>query len=975
MLNLYGNCLRAILAEIKDNNVCFVFPSETAASAWARGVCSAPGAARSVAANRFMAWDHFKETVVRSDVKDKKPASAPLRKLFAIRLAKDNAASPFLRTIIPPDYADNGGAFARSIASMLPSLAFWETKITSSRDPRLTGSEDADLAAIKTRYASFLEEHNLFEPSWEKPPFRCGNKRYLIFFPEVIEDFPEYRELLESHDAAVRFVYVEDAAPDGGESVNGGAARFRFFDSAREELREAVLVMRRLHAEGVPYADMAVSLPGFGDVEPYLVRELSLYGIPCTRRAGKSLSDYGAGRLFSLIKECAASSFSFDSVKSLLLNAVIPWKNPALNRDLVSFGINNHCVSSFTEKTPHSAGNRTVDVWEEAFRNAGGVELERFYRLLKQRVSAITEAKTFAAMRKQYFAFSELLDMERCSPESGAVLARCVEELSALIDLENEYRFADGTAALPVKAFDFYVSHLGDKKYVTASSGGGVNIYDYPVAAGAPFAYHFVLNASQSAATVQYRPLQFLRQDKRNLLGLEDRDVSPLLFRLFCAASRDSQRKAGTWFSASGKSFSGWAIPHSFFAAVKKAPDTGDPSDTDDPSDTGDPADADNSPDTKSAGFFIEEKLWWAAGNGADKTGGADQTFPRRLFPVQKDGFNRWRETLLAAPSGEKGAGLRYPAGPVRAELAGRIAARKGADEISVSATDLTEFFACPVSWLFARVLDLEPYSIDAAMLDDRSLGNVYHKILQRLFTQIKEEDGSFQSGRLEQYRERVRELSLSVIRGEKEFRGLLAWPLLENLAEAMAKRIRAMLAAEAKYFSGLKVDLLEEKRSFTNGAIRFTGMIDRVSVSGQGAVIIDYKTGAAPAGKDCVLSEGALINFQMPVYIKLYEETAQQKVCGAYFFSINGSRITQVVGTLARKGGSAREDYQETIDALDGYAERFRDALARLDFSREAFPGGACVSCDYRAVCRTLYTLNRTAGKRPQAARMSADF
>jgi hypothetical protein len=572
---------------------------------------------------------------------------------------------------------------------------------------------------------------------------------------------------------------------------------------------------------------MAVSLPGFNDVEPYLLRELSLYDVPYTRRAGKSLGGFGVGRLFSLVKECASSSFSFDSLKALLFNASIPWKNPALNRDLVSFGINNHCVLSFTEKNHASGATRTVDVWEEAFKNAGGVELEQFYLLLKQRVSGMAEAKTFAAIRKNYFAFTGLLDMEKCPPESGAVLARCIEELSVLADLEKAYQFWDDEPAF--SAFDFFVSHLDGKKYVAAPSGGGVNIYEYPVAAGAPFAYHFVLNAAQNAATVQYRPLKFLRQDKRNRLGLEDRDVSAPLFRLFRGVSRSPE----TWFSAAEKSFSGWAIPHSFFAAAKKPP-------------------VESPADKQDQGFFLDEKSWWAEQNGA---------FPRMLFPVQKNGFKRWSGTLLAAPAGTNKAGLRCAEGPARAALTKRIADRKGAEEVSVSATDLTEFFTCPELWLFERIFGLATYTIDAAMLDDRSLGNIYHAILRKLFAKIQEEDGAFQSAKLELYREWTREMSLQVIRGDKEFRGLLAWPLLENLAGTMARRISAMLATEATYFPGLTVELLEEKLSFTTnsttteGRIRFTGMLDRVSVSAQGAVIIDYKTGAAPALKDCVFA------------------------------------------------------------------------------------------------------------------------
>ena len=910
-----------ISAEIKNSGAYFVFPSETAAQAWARKICA--DTVRSVAANRFMAWDRFKEEIVRAGLKDKKPASAVLRRLFTRRLLRDNAASPFLQTIVPPGYADNGEAFTRFIASVLPQLAFWESKRSGGAD-----GEDYDLAAIKIRYAAFLEKFGLFEPSWEKPPFRGEGKRCFIFYPETLEDFPEYRVLLDRPGV----ILVSPPPPQIPGLV--------FFTSAREELRNTVLEIRRLHSGGIPYADMALSVAALKDAEPYLTRELSLYDIPFILRAGKSLGDYGIGRLFSLAAECASSAFSFDPLKAFVLNTFIPWKNPGLNRDLVSFGINNHCVSPFSDR-----GRRTVDAWEEAFKNAGGVEIENHYALLKQKTGALAGAKTFREIREQYFVFRELLDMKRLGAESDAVLARCIEELSVLIEIEEEL----GGRALPFSprgpvsdAFAFYTAHLKDKNYVPARESGGVNIYDYPVAAGAPFAYSFVLNASQSAAAVQYTPLGFLRQDKRRRLGLEDRDVSAAVFGLFLAGGP-------VRFSASAKSFSGWAIPHGFFAGREKTVEA-----------------RTKTARTKTARTKTEqaadpwyaEKDWWASGTA----------FPEELFSIQKKGFAAWNEVLSLSRPGFCWNGP-VPAGEIRTLIAGRIEARKKSPDggFLVSATDMTEFFACPVSWLFRRVFDLEEYPVDAALLDDASLGNIYHKILQRLFERIRDDGGKFLPSKIGLYRAWAEELGISVIRSGREFRGLLAYPLLESLAAAAAKRICAMLKTEAKYFAGCEVDLLEKKLCVClderEGArLYLAGIIDRVSLSPGGAIIIDYKTGTSPGGRASVFDGTALKNFQMAAYTRLYEETAGRKVSGACFFSVRENDLKQVVGRLPRKrSGVPREEFQETLDALDSYADRFRRAVLALDFSGK-IPYGECVSCSCKTICRSLYTLNPPA-------------
>ncbi|MDR0587204.1 MAG: PD-(D/E)XK nuclease family protein [Treponema sp.] len=1003
---------------IKDNDVYFVFPSETTAALWARNACSSggepgrpdsgqagsgqAGGVRSVAAGRFMAWDRFKENAIRAESRDKKPVSALLRKIFARGLVRDNAAAPFLKVIIPPDYADNGEAFVRFITSALPALASWEKSLGNFRPD----GEDRDLFMIKARYTSFLERFNLFEPSWEKPPFDGGGKRYIVFFPETLEDFPEYRETVSR--AGVTLVHPDDTGEKFGIDPRNGITEtipeLRFFATAREEIREAVITIRGLHEKnGIPYSGMALSLPDFKRVAPYLVRELSLCDVPYVLRAGKCLSDYGTGRLFSLIRECAASAFSFDSVKALVLNAFIPWKDPELNRELINFGIRNHCVSPFSEK------NRgTVDVWEEAFKNSEEVKLKNHYGLFKRHVSALAESKTFTQIRERYFGFRGLLDPEKCSAENNAVLARCVEELSVLMELEEEYpgvlpapRTAAGTGAGPGRSDDdpygFYVSHLKEKNYVPVRENGGINIYEYPVAAGAPFACSFVLNAGQTSATVQYQPLRFLRQDKRIRLGLEDRDVSEAVVALFRAGQipvpyapdgQMSEKGAGQefagqgpgragglsflWFSASEKSFSGWDKPHSCF--IRGA---------------GSSRDTDGIIFRPSSPFaedrFLAEKSWWLdffqVPAGLETARGPDGSFPKRLFPIQKNGFENWSDILL-----ESGGGFNYleekAAGEAAEMLRKRIRERKtgrfrdseqswAADEnigespeFSVSATDLTEFFSCPVFWLWRRIFDLEEYPIDAAMLDDVSLGNIHHKILQRLFEKIKEEDKSFEAARLDQYCLWAGELSRSIFRGDRDFKGLLAYPLLEPLAGAMTRRICLLLRTEARYFSGFTVDALEEKFSFVKGSIRFTGMIDRVSLypdaqSPGGALIVDYKTGKSPSQKDCVLSGGVLKNFQMPMYILLYEEKTGRKAGGAYFFSINKNEIKEIVGTLPRKRGVSREKYQATLDSLDEYAARFRAALVELDFSPDTIPFRECLSCPFKTACRTTYTLN----------------
>jgi RecB family exonuclease len=931
-----------ILEKIHSRNTFFVFPSETAAVLWARKICLY-GGIRSLSPGRFLAWDRFKEETGRVHKKKCRPVSSLIRRLFALALARHNAGSPFLQALIPAAYAESGAVFADSIALILSSLNRWEELQDAA--VRRDDDEDRDLRIIKSKYAAFLEEHSLFEPSWERSSFNGGENRYIIFFPEVLEDFAEYAKFLDS--PAVTLYSTEEFSRAGPAEKPG----LVFFDSARQEIRAAVLELRRLCEAGMPCEDAALSLPDFSTMAPYVERELALHDIPFSRRAGKSLGEYPIGRLFSLAGECSTSFFSFDAMKLLLLDCGIPWKDAEKNRALVDYGIENHCAAPFRDRF------RTVDAWEESFKQNPNRELAVYYGELKRNLSALTGAKSFRKIQEQYHVFRSFLDMEKCSPESDAVLARCIEELSALADTEEA--FPDLTPTAP---FAFYVSHLKEKKYVYAGNGGGVNLYDYPVAAGAPFGCHMVLNATQAAAAVQHRPLPFLRQDKRARLGITDTDVSlPVLALYNMAPWKDYA--CHTRISASEKSFSGWAIPHFALNPERRKCAAGNPLDSGDSRD-----------------FFTLERHWRAR-KPANQNYGEK---PAGFYSVQREGFLRWigmlqfpqevtaADTLTADTSIVNTSTTATSTVDVSALLRERLRS-KNADrtgnsavmqELSVSATDLNEFFTCRRLWLYRRIFRLEPHEADAALLDNESRGLLYHEILFRLFDRIKKTDTCFLKENLPAYFEWIEEISASVLRSSDTLRGPLVYPLLTPLAASMNRRLRSLLKAEAAHFNGLEVQELEQRYDLIQGRLRLTGRIDRVSRqrTGDGPVIMDYKTSTAPSLVQCRWNEeSGLQDFQIPMYIKLYEAVTGTAAAAAFFVKINEHKFISVMGEFGGKEFS-REAYQPAMDALDKAIEQFCDAVTSLNFRPTTIPYKTCFTCAFKTICRSLYSLNTGA-------------
>jgi hypothetical protein len=523
-----------------------------------------------------------------------------------------------------------------------------------------------------------------------------------------------------------------------------------------------------------------------------------------------------------------------------------------------------------------------------------------------------------------------------------------VEELSALIRIEKDLDLTgENPLLMPPSPLQFFISLLREKQYVPKRYEAGVNLFQYRVAAAAPFACHFVLNANQSSATVLYRPLQFLRRDKRERLNLTggDTDASASFFRAY-GVRGEGERRSRFRISSSDRTFSGWTIPHSFFSAPPLREEAPSPEED----------------------FFIGEKNWWAFPGKP----GEGRPFPARLFSAQREGFERFKNLAPRADAFD----LTKPDSPFSGRawqpVFDRLRAvqweeREGGEPcLKVSATDLNDFFTCSLFWLYKKIFAIREFSLEARLLDDASRGLLYHRILEKLFTRIREEEIFFDPDHLERYREWARFYTRETVQNESAFKGPLASPLAGAQAKTLERRIFGLLDTEAKYFSGYTVTALESSLKVFREGLLLNGVIDRVSCSPEGEpVIIDYKTGVAPARGDAVLSGASTLgDFQIPLYIKLYEETqrAGETVEGAVFMSILNRDITAVVGKFpGKRDPLSREDYQPTLDALEGYMAAFRAALEAQDFSLTRMPlKKTCAACDYRNICRTTFALSR---------------
>lgn len=927
---------RLIREQGDDDHAIFVFPSDIAASLWLAEALDITGR-ETIPARRFIAWDRFKEEAVQATVAGKAPVSSVLRRLYALELAERNrtAGTPLLSSIIPAEHAATGNVFARWIAGILPQLAVWKHKKENARSG---DTEDVDLAFLLSDYSKFLDDNKLFEPSWQRPPLRDTGNRYYIIFHETIEDFDEYAPLLLGSPSVIP-VHVQQ--PTANEPLT-----LDVYENSREEIRACALEIETLLRDGTKCEKIAISLPDAETAAPYLLRELGLRGIPFEYRMGSNLGDLPAGRLFSLVAKCTSSSFSFASMKALLLDRVIPWKHRDIAERLIEFGIRNHCVASWAD------GGKKIDVWEEAFNDPthgdpGDATLRKFYRDLKGFFRGMTDAKTFTACRNNYFAFrNDSLDMSLLDKRDDAILARCVDELNALASLESRY-----AKWIPSNPFAFFVSILDEKKYVPQRAPGGVSVFPYRVAAGTPFAHHFILDASQDKATVLYRQLPFLRQDKRLHLNLQETDASAPFFLTYAATPRaatpavkhapgelpwDDEPRSGVRFSCATRSFSGYRVPHGYFAEAKPAHARDD-----------DP--------------YQAERKWYESF--------ATAPFPDRLHGKQLDGFNEWK----ARPAARDFSYLETPYGERLPGLIARIAEKQmQAGDVRVSQSDLSSFSVCNARWFLSRILAIEAETSDAELLNERNLGLLYHDVLKKLYERIRDTDGSFASKRIDEYKAWARELAGLAAADHAEFRGPIAAPLIATLVARIADGVERILELDATTLDGFIPEFLEDDIAFSRDGIRYYGKIDRISRRGadDATVLIDYKSGKPPALSDYAKEAGEANNdFQIPMYIFLAEESPESpyrksKIECAWFASIGDGEWRPIVndkGTAdhGRKKFLTRESFAPAMASFIDETKAFAEAVKSGDFTRPIeLPRDECVSCDFKKICRYVYAV-----------------
>lgn len=281
-----------------------------------------------------------------------------------------------------------------------------------------------------------------------------------------------------------------------------------------------------------------------------------------------------------------------------------------------------------------------------------------------------------------------------------------------------------------------------------------------------------------------------------------------------------------------------------------------------------------------------------------------------------------------------------------------------------LSASALQSYLYCPARFYYQFVEHLQAEDEVAESLDAGMLGNVFHRVMQQLYsrelvTRDYLEAAKKDSARLRRLiRAAVLEEMHSV---EVSGRNLVLEEVLLDYVRAALKHDIGLLAASAS--PGFRILGLELRRETTFEGFRIKGYIDRMDSYRPGEVrIVDYKTGKVEDDDLLITDDNAAA-----VVEKLFGESnnGRPKIALQLFVyglfahadaTLKGERVLNSIYSTGRLYTGALPDVPESPEFIRLVREKLRDMLSEMvDVNvpfRRTRDAKTCAICDFKNIC-----------------------
>ncbi|GAB1433303.1 hypothetical protein MASR2M29_19280 [Spirochaetota bacterium] len=695
----------------------------------------------------------------------------------------------------------------------------------------------------------------------------------------------------------------------------------RHYNTIVEELRALLMDLHeRMQKEPKPKS-VIISLASPDSMLPILKREAAMAGVRLNTRKAKTLAESCGGRLFRDILAIAGSRTDFSALRRLIMDGSRPWKEAATGKRLLKVGIEKHLLTRLPD---------APDSWEEAL--AHDSEAKSLYKGLKSSAQNIKAAENFSDLKTAFDKFKwAFFYEEKWNKLQNDEIAR------AMILLDELAEAAQNSGLKSISnAAELYTAMLEESLYLEASASGGIFVYPFPAAAGAFPDLHYVVNLNQKASAALSRPMAFLRADVRSGLGISDRDMSAGLIRLL------AQSGQSTVLSYSRDGPDGVSPPH----YVLKLGD---------------------------ADYRTEA---WLPNQEA-----AAQTLST-VFPVQKLSAGTALKTVFPGSKPDWSKGL--PAKPQQLAAFSKDAVIEHEYRNSkplLSATSMEEYDSCSFRRIYSRVLGIRETESGLSFIDNRLLGDLYHKAFFYLLTPIAEKKLGFVAAAAAGEKSRpdaaaaAKAMEKAMANLEQE-EGQMTHALAKGLYPLLLNSFTDAVFTLREQADGYKVLYADNRwleAGLDNGGIMLRGRPDLVctkEIGGgqQKVIIIDFKKKKLPSKKQQAFQpDGSLIKLQIPVY-SLLAESMNLGLEKAFLLSIegednNGAKASLVLAKdkLGRQEPAIYlEDKDRMHDALKEKAGLIAKEIAngKVFVPKMEDRAEVCASCYYKALCRVHYTM-----------------
>jgi RecB family exonuclease len=275
-------------------------------------------------------------------------------------------------------------------------------------------------------------------------------------------------------------------------------------------------------------------------------------------------------------------------------------------------------------------------------------------------------------------------------------------------------------------------------------------------------------------------------------------------------------------------------------------------------------------------------------------------------------------------------------------ELLGALAAAKlpGRREDALSATSAEAYAACPFKFFLRNVLRVGELEEVDDEIDHRTLGRLYHDVLEQLYSRLLAE-GHFPLVVDQALVDVADEVCDDVI-AEWRRTEPLGHPALFAVEERrLRERVQAVLRAEADCVPAEGCTPAYFERAFGPlpfGDVWVRGKIDRIDVGPGRAMVLDYKTGGKKPLADQIKDDALCVtSWQLPIYAAAARAELGLATVEACFYSLREAAPTRAV--------KEPEDFVVKLGALHA---RMRSG----DFAVRPVEE-ACDRCGMEAACR----------------------